>query len=78
MPIMNAAKAPAAQLTGEPPALVFPLMQGAVKTTALPIVVAAPHPATQGQWLTDAAAPTAEGDGWRIGDAKPQIHGFVL
>ncbi len=78
MPIMNAAKALAATLSGEPTALVFPLMPVAVKTPALPIVVAAPHPATQGQWLQDAAAPTDEGDVWRFVDAQAQMRGFVL
>jgi rubredoxin-NAD+ reductase len=78
MPIMNAAKALAATLSGEPTALVFPLMPVAVKTPALPIVVAAPHPATQGQWLQDAPAPSGEGGVWRFMDAQAQMRGFAL
>lgn len=78
MPIMNAAKALAATLTGEPTALVFALMPVAVKTPALPIVVAAPHPATQGQWLQDPPAPAGEGGVWRFVDAQAQMRGFVL
>ena len=48
MPIMNAARALAATLTGTPTALVFPLMPVSIKTPALPTVVAAPPPAPPG------------------------------
>ena len=53
-------------------------MPVAVKTPALPIVVAAPHPATQGQWLQDPPAPAGEGGVWRFVDAQAQMRGFVL
>ena len=73
MPIMNAAKALAATLSGTPTALVFPLMPVSIKTPALPIVVASAHPDTQGQWLAD------EVDGaWRFVDLAQQQRGFVL
>jgi rubredoxin-NAD+ reductase len=48
MPIMHAARALAATLAGTPTELVFPLMPVAVKTPALPITGAAPHPDLQG------------------------------
>ena len=80
MPIMNAARALAATLAGTPTPLVFPLMPVSVKTPALPTVVAAPHPATQGQWVAEEldaeAAPT--GGAWRFVDASGQQRGFVL
>ncbi len=78
MPIMNAAKALAATLAGQPTELVFPLMPVAVKTPALPIVVAAPHPALSGQWTQDAGVDAAAGGVWRFVDAAGQQRGFVL
>ncbi len=78
MPIMNAAKALAATLAGQPTKLVFPLMPVAVKTPALPIVVAAPHPALSGQWTQDAGVEAAAGGVWRFVDAAGQQRGFVL
>ena len=73
MPIMNAAKALATTLVGTPTPLVFPLMPVSIKTPALPIVVAAPHPTTEGEWLAD------ETDGaWRFVDLAQQQRGFVL
>ena len=80
MPIMNAARALAATLSGTPTALVFPLMPVSIKTPALPTVVAAPHPAQAGAWVADgldaAAAPT--GGVWRFMDPAGQQRGFVL
>jgi len=80
MPIMNAARALAATLTGTPTALVFPLMPVSIKTPALPTVVAPPHPAQAGAWVADAldaeAAPT--GGVWRFMDPEGQQRGFVL
>jgi rubredoxin-NAD+ reductase len=74
MPIMNAAKALAATLAGTPTPVVFPLMPVSVKTPALPIVVAAAHPAVAGQWVAD-----AQEDGvWRFMDADNAQRGFVL
>lgn len=79
MPIMNAARALAATLAGTPTALVFPLMPVAVKTPALPITVAAPHPDTQGVWTQDPATEgLLEGGAWRFVDADGAQRGFVL
>ncbi len=75
MPIMNAAKALAATLAGTPTPLVFPLMPVSVKTPALPIVVAAAHPAQAGHWLADGEA--ADGV-WRFMDPEGAQRGFVL
>lgn len=76
MPIMNAARALAAGLAGQPTALAFPLMPVTIKTPALPIVVAAPHPATVGNWVADSEA---QGAGvWRFIDAQGVQRGFVL
>jgi rubredoxin-NAD+ reductase len=76
MPIMNAARALAAGLAGQPTALAFPLMPVTIKTPALPIVVAAPHPATVGNWVADS---DAQGAGvWRFIDAQGVQRGFVL
>ena len=55
MPIMNAARALAATLAGNPTALVFPLMPVSIKTPALPIVVAPPSPTQAGDWVMEAA-----------------------
>jgi rubredoxin-NAD+ reductase len=79
MPIMNAARALAANLAGTPTDLVFPLMPVAVKTPAMPITVAAPHPDLQGTWTLDPAAEgLAEGGAWRFVDAAGVQRGFVL
>lgn len=73
MPVMTAARAMAATLAGTPTEAIFPLMPVSVKTPALPIVVAAPHPATTGQWHADGP----EG-AWRFVDDKSIQRGFVL
>ncbi len=80
MPIMNAARALAATLTGTPTALVFPLMPVSIKTPALPTVVAAPHPVQAGAWVADAqdAAAAQSGGVWRFMDPEGQQRGFVL
>ncbi len=78
MPIMNAAKALAATLAGQPTELVFPLMPVAVKTPALPIVVAAPHPAQSGQWMQDEGLEHGAGGAWRFVDEAGYQRGFVL
>ena len=78
MPIMNAAKALAANLAGQAMELVFPLMPVAVKTPTLPIVVAAPHPAQNGQWLAQAGLEPEGGGAWRFVDEAGQQRGFVL
>lgn len=79
MPIMHAARALAATLAGTPTELVFPLMPVAVKTPALPITVAAPHPDLQGTWTLDPATEgLAEGGAWRFVDADGAQRGFLL
>ena len=72
MPIMNAAKALAATLVGNRTEVVFPLMPVAIKTPALPIVVAAPPPGTAGDWRT------AEDGVWHFIAPGGQQLGFVL
>lgn len=72
MPIMNAAKALAATLVGNRTEVVFPLMPVAIKTPALPIVVAAPPPGTAGDWRT------AEDGVWQFIAPGGQQLGFVL
>ena len=78
MPIMNAAKALAANLAGQATELVFPLMPVAVKTPALPIVVAAPQPDQSGAWAQDADVEPEAGGAWRYLDTSGQQRGFVL
>jgi rubredoxin-NAD+ reductase len=73
MPIMNAARALAATLAGKPTEVVFPLMPVSIKTPALPIVVAAAHPALQGTWVAD-----SEPGAWRFMDTDGAQRGFVL
>ena len=53
-------------------------MPVAVKTPALPIVVAAPHPAQSGQWLADTGLEPDAGGAWRFVDDAGQQRGFVL
>lgn len=72
MPIMAAAKALAATLTGQRTELVFPLMPVAIKTPALPIVVATAVPGSTAQWHA------VEPGLWQQIDAQGQIRGFVL
>jgi len=72
MPIMNAAKALAATLAGTPSPVVFPLMPVAIKTPALPIVVAAPPPGTPGEWQS------SEPGVWQFISEASQPLGFVL
>jgi rubredoxin---NAD+ reductase len=73
MPIMSAARALAATLAGVPTALVFPLMPVSVKTPALPLVVAPPHPRHAGIWQA------GDGEGiWLFIDEAGVQRGFVL
>jgi len=72
MPLMTAARALAANLAGIPAEVVFPLMPVSVKTPALPLVIAAPRPGTDGQWNT-----SAPGLWCWLDDAGVQ-RGFVL
>jgi len=72
MPIMNAAKALAATLAGTRTEVVFPLMPVAIKTPALPIVVAAPAPGTPGAWRS------VEPGIWQFIEPQGRQLGFVL
>lgn len=72
MPIMSAAKALAATLAGTRTDVVFPVMPVAIKTPALPVVVAAPAPGTPGAWHA------VEPGLWHFLDPKAQTRGFVL
>lgn len=75
MPVMHAAKALAATLAGVPTDVVFPLMPVSIKTPALPIVVAPPHPAQSGDWAASADGTPGH---WRFLDLQGLQRGFVL
>jgi rubredoxin-NAD+ reductase len=72
MPIMHAGKALAATLAGESTPVQFPLMPVAIKTPALPLVVAPAAPGTGGQW-----AQTEPGV-WLFTDTDHAVKGFAL
>ena len=72
LPIMQAAKALAATLAGQPTAVQFPLMPVAIKTPALPLTVAAPAPGTVGQWAQH------EPGVWLFNDDHQAVKGFAL
>ena len=72
MPIMAAAKALAQTLAGTPTELQFALMPVAIKTPALPLVVAPALPGTVGDWVK------LEDGIWQFLDAQGQMRGFVL
>lgn len=75
LPLLQAAKVLAAQLAGqEAPRLRLPVMPVAVKTPALPLVVAAPEPGTPGGW---AAVSGSEGE-WHWRDDAGTLRGFAL
>jgi len=76
MPIMHAARALAATLAGQATEVKFPLMPVAVKTPALPLVVAPPAPGTSGGWVTVEA--TQELGEWHWTDEAGVLRGFVL
>lgn len=79
MPIMNAAKALAATLAGTRTEVVFPLMPVAIKTPALPIVVAAPAPGTPGEWRSvESGSEPGDSGIWQFIDTLGQKRGFVL
>jgi rubredoxin-NAD+ reductase len=72
MPIMTAAKALAQTLTGRPTDVQFALMPVAIKTPALPLVVAPPLPGTVGTWQ-------AQEEGvWQFVDEACKVRGFAL
>ena len=72
MPIMSAARALGATLGGTPTEVVFPVMPVAVKTPALPLLVAAPAPLTPGAWVL------LEEGAWQFQTEQGQTLGFVL
>lgn len=72
MPIMTAARALAATLTGTPTDAVFALMPVSVKTPALPLVLALPAPGSQGRWSSPEAGL------WQWLDEAGVQRGFVL
>jgi rubredoxin-NAD+ reductase len=72
MPIMHAAKALAASLAGQPTPVQFPLMPVAIKTPALPLVVAPAAPGMAGQWAQ------SEPGVWLFTDTDHAVKGFAL
>jgi rubredoxin-NAD+ reductase len=72
MPIMNAARALAQTLAGSRAELVFPIMPVAVKTPALPLMIAPPKMGSVGQWTS------AEPNVWQFSNEKNAVNGFVL
>ncbi len=76
MPIMNAARALAQTLaqtlTGKKTDVVFPIMPVAVKTPALPLMIAPPAMGSKGQWTS------AEANVWQFNTEQNVVTGFVL
>ena len=72
MPIMTAARALGATLAGKPTEAVFPVMPVAIKTPALPLLVAAPAPGHSGQWQS------VEEQVWQFNSDSGECLGFVL
>ena len=72
MPIMNAARALAATLAGQPTEVKFPLMPVAVKTPALPLTIAPPLPGISGGWQASDAGE------WHWRDDASTLRGFTL
>jgi rubredoxin-NAD+ reductase len=76
MPIMNAARALAQTLAqtlaGKPTDVVFPVMPVAVKTPALPLMIAPPKMGSQGQWTS------TEPNVWLFNNEQNVTVGFVL
>jgi rubredoxin-NAD+ reductase len=72
MPIMNAARALAQTLAGKRTDVVFPIMPVAVKTPALPLMIAPPKVGSEGPWTS------AESNVWLFNNEKNVTVGFVL
>lgn len=72
MPIMNAARALAQTLNGSKAEVVFPIMPVAVKTPALPLMIAPPAMGAAGQWTS------SESNVWQFKNAQNTTTGFVL
>jgi rubredoxin---NAD+ reductase len=72
MPIMNAARALAQTLAGKRTEVVFPIMPVAVKTPALPLMIAPPAMGSKGQWAS------TEPHVWQFSNEQNAVIGFVL
>jgi len=72
MPIMNAARALAQTLAGKRTEVIFPIMPVAVKTPALPLMIAPPKMGSEGQWTS------TEDHVWQFYNEQNVITGFVL
>ena len=72
MPIMTTARALGATLAGTPTEAVFPVMPVAVKTPALPLLLAAPLPGSAGDWQA------IEDGVWQFISDSGHCQGFVL
>ncbi len=72
MPIMNAARALAQTLAGQKTDVVFPIMPVAVKTPALPLMIAPPKLGSQGRWTS------TEPNVWLFNSEQNAVIGFVL
>ncbi len=72
MPIMNAARALAQTLSGNKTEVAFPVMPVAVKTPALPLMIAPPKLGSKGQWIS------TEANVWQFNNEQNVIAGFVL
>jgi rubredoxin-NAD+ reductase len=75
MPIMQAARALAPTLIGQPTALSYPAMPVMVKTPALPTVVSPPAKGAEGQWKTSTIEGGIEA---RFESADGKLLGFAL
>ncbi len=72
MPIMNAARALAQTLAGKRTDVAFPIMPVAVKTPALPLMIAPPATGSAGQWTS------TEAHVWQFNNEQNVVTGFVL
>jgi rubredoxin-NAD+ reductase len=72
MPIMNAARALAQTMSGNKTEVAFPVMPVAVKTPALPLMIAPPKLGSKGQWMS------AEPNVWQFNNEQNLVTGFVL
>jgi rubredoxin---NAD+ reductase len=72
MPIMNAARALAQTLAGKRTDVAFPIMPVAVKTPALPLMIAPPAIGSAGQWTS------TEAHVWQFNNEQNVVTGFVL
>jgi rubredoxin-NAD+ reductase len=75
MPIMHAARALAATLSGKPTALSYPAMPVLVKTPACPTIVCPPSTTAAGEWRSDETADSVRS---LFVDASGALLGFAL